>query len=148
MYFCYFIIIYLEKRMKPFVWTNLNPLHLIMLCVAFCWSWASGLGRFLKFVYVFFLISWLSSHAKKRGPSFERNQILLHKDTLCLVWLKLDQWFWRSFWMHFFKFVIISSWKMAWPVLWIIFTSLSSRIHRCFVQSLVEFGHVLWEKKI
>ena len=32
MYFCYFIIISPWKRLWPFIWTNLHPLHPRMLC--------------------------------------------------------------------------------------------------------------------
>ena len=34
-YFHYFIIISPWKRAGPFIWTNLNPLHLRMLCAKF-----------------------------------------------------------------------------------------------------------------
>ena len=42
MYFRYFIIISPWKRVGPFIWTNLNPLHPRMLCAKFGWNWPSG----------------------------------------------------------------------------------------------------------
>ena len=50
--------------------------------------------------------------------------------------------------MYFHYFVIISSLKAAWSFLCIHLNSLYPRIQRCFVQSLVEIGHVLLEKKM
>ena len=44
-YFHYFIIISPWKRAGPFIWTNLNPLHLRMLCAKFGWNWPSGSGE-------------------------------------------------------------------------------------------------------
>ena len=45
MYFHYFIIISPWKRVGPFIWTNLNPLHPRMHCVKFVWNWPSGSGE-------------------------------------------------------------------------------------------------------
>ena len=45
MYFHHFIIISPLKRPGPFIWTNLNPLHLRMLCAKFGWNWPSGSGE-------------------------------------------------------------------------------------------------------
>ena len=52
--------------------------------------------------------------------------------------------------MYFHFFVIISSWKTASSFLWINLSMncLYPRIQRCFVQSFVENGHVLLEKKM
>ena len=44
-YFRYFVIISPCKRAGPFIWTNLNPLHLRMLCAKFGWNWPSGSGE-------------------------------------------------------------------------------------------------------
>ena len=44
MYFHYFVIISPSKRVEPFIWTNLNPLHPRMLCAKFGWNWLSGHG--------------------------------------------------------------------------------------------------------
>ena len=45
MYFHYFVIISPWKRAGPFIWTNLNPLHPMMLCAKFGWNWPSGSGE-------------------------------------------------------------------------------------------------------
>ena len=45
MYFRYFVIISPWKRLGPFIWRNLNPLHTRMLCAKFGWNWPSGSGE-------------------------------------------------------------------------------------------------------
>ena len=45
MYFRYFLIISPWKKVEPFIWTNLNPLHPRMLCAKFGWNWSSGSGE-------------------------------------------------------------------------------------------------------
>ena len=45
MYFSYFVIISPWKRAEPFIWTNLNHLHSLMLCAKFSWNWPSGSGE-------------------------------------------------------------------------------------------------------
>ena len=52
----------LEKS-GPFIWTNLNPLHLSMLCAKFDWNWPSGFGEdFLNlsmyFCYIVIIYPW------------------------------------------------------------------------------------------
>lgn len=42
------IQIYPFKRVWPFVWTNLNPLHAILHCAKFCWIGESGSGFGVK----------------------------------------------------------------------------------------------------
>ena len=44
-YFHNFAIISPWKRAGPFIWTNLNPLHLRMLCAKFGWNWSTGSGE-------------------------------------------------------------------------------------------------------
>ena len=92
MYFLYFVIIHPWKRVGPFIWTNLNPLHPRMLCAKFCWNWPSGSGEVVN------LFSLFPNHLPFR------KSVALHmyklessspRDTLCQVWLKLAQWFWR-----------------------------------------------------
>ena len=39
MYFPYFVFISPWKRVWPFIWTNLNPLHPRMFCANFDWNW-------------------------------------------------------------------------------------------------------------
>ena len=55
MYYRYFAIISPWKRAGPFIWTNLNPLHLKMLCAKFGWNWPTGSEEedFLNFVNIF-----------------------------------------------------------------------------------------------
>ena len=38
MHFCYFVIISSFNGVCPFIWTNLNSLHRMMLCAKFCWN--------------------------------------------------------------------------------------------------------------
>ena len=45
MYFRYLVIFSPWKRVGPFIWTNLNPLHPRMLCAKFGWNWPSGSGE-------------------------------------------------------------------------------------------------------
>ena len=45
MYFCYFVIISPWKRVGPFIWTKLNPLHPRILCAKFGWNWPCGSGE-------------------------------------------------------------------------------------------------------
>ena len=45
MYFSFFIIISPWKRVVPFIWSNLNPLHARMPCAKFGWNWPSGSGE-------------------------------------------------------------------------------------------------------
>ena len=40
----------LEKKAGPFIWTNMNPLHPIIVCAKFDWNYPSGSGEeFLNF---------------------------------------------------------------------------------------------------
>ena len=41
----YFTIMAPLGREWPFNWTNLNPLHQIILCAKFGWNWPSGSGE-------------------------------------------------------------------------------------------------------
>ena len=45
MYFRNFVIISPWKRVGPFIWTHLNPLHPRMLCAKFGWNWPSSSGE-------------------------------------------------------------------------------------------------------
>ena len=45
MYFRYFVIISPWKRTWPFICTNLNSLHLWMICAKFDWNWPIGSGE-------------------------------------------------------------------------------------------------------
>ena len=77
MYFCYFIIISLWKRVWFYILTNWNPLHLRMLC-----------AKFLNFVNVFSLnINYLPL---EKGVTlyYSKLEVLSSRDALCQVWLK------------------------------------------------------------
>ena len=87
MYFRYFIIISPWKRAGPFICTNLNPLHPGILCAKLGWNWPSSSQQEKKILK----IESVALHLFKLvSPS--------PKDTLCQVWLKLAQWFWRRRW--------------------------------------------------
>ena len=76
MHYSNFLIFSSWKRAKPFVWTNLNPLHLRMLCAKFGWTWPSCSGEddfsnLLMYFRNFEIISpWI-----RNGPSFEQTWI-------------------------------------------------------------------------
>ena len=136
-----------------FIWTNLNPIQLRILCSKFGWNWPSGSGEedfwisSMYFRYFAFISPWKYGEAlnlnKLESPSL--------KDALCIcsVWLKLAQWFWRRRFLNFFNlfryFVIISQWKGAGPLhleqTWIPYTQ------GCIVSSMVKIGPVVLEKK-
>ena len=104
MYFRYFDFISPRKKAWPFIWTNMNPLHPRILFAKFDWNYPSGTGeeilkfvilntqecfvpcwvgispvvlekKILKFCWCIFLIAFLSSFGKVRGPSFEQTSI-------------------------------------------------------------------------
>ena len=130
MYFCNFVIISHWKRAGPFIWTNLNPLYLRMLCAKFCqvwlklaqWFWKENFQispmYFRYFVIIFpFKRAWPFIWANLNPPS--------SKDDFCKVWWKLVRWFWRSWFSNFVNvfllfrtYVIISHWKRAGPFTW------------------------------
>ena len=93
LYFRYFSIIPPSKR-GPFIWTNLNPLHLRMLCAKCSWNWNCGSGEEnLNFVKIF-LVLW-SPLGKGRGLHLKILEFASPKDALYKGWLKLAYWFWR-----------------------------------------------------
>ena len=58
-YICYFIIIFPWKKVWPFIWTNLNPLHPTMYCAKFDWNWPSCSGEgIFKFANVLLLFRY------------------------------------------------------------------------------------------
>ena len=83
MYFCYFVIISPWKMVGPFIWTNLNPLHLKMLCAKFDWNWPSGSGEdFFLISSMYFRYFVIISPRKRPSPSLT-NLNLLHPRMLC-----------------------------------------------------------------
>ena len=87
MYFFYFIIIpHHKKKGMTLHWTNLNPLHPLMLCSEVWlklahWFWR----RFFKFLQcIFAILLWSFIWANM-------NPLHLHV-RMCQVWLKLAHW--------------------------------------------------------
>ena len=97
MYFQYFVIISPWKRVWPFIWTNLNPIHPRMLCANFGWNWLMVLKIFKVCPCIFDI---LLSFPFEKGVALHLNKLKppSPKDALCQVWLKLAQWFWRRKW--------------------------------------------------
>ena len=85
-----------EKIEWPFNSTNLNSFHQKMLCAKFGWNWPSGSGEdFFNVVNAFLLLGYhlplgmgVALHLNKVG-------LLVSKNALCRVWLKLSKWFQR-----------------------------------------------------
>ena len=77
----------------PFIWINLNPLHLRMLCAKFGWNWSSGSGeedfKFSSMYFCYFLIipPW-----KRAGPFIKTKLNPLHPRMLCAKF----GWNWSS----------------------------------------------------
>ena len=88
-------IIYFFRIYWNFIWTNWNPLHPMMLCAKFGWNWLWFWRRFLNFVSVF--SPFRNYLPLEKGWAFLLNKLesLSPRDTLCQVWLKLAQLFWR-----------------------------------------------------
>ena len=89
MYFRYFVIVFPWKRVWPFIWSNLNPLHPRTP------QWFLT-GRFLNFVNVFSLFRNYLPLEKGVAIHLYKLEFPSTKDVLCQVWLKLAQWFWRT----------------------------------------------------
>ena len=86
--------------MWPFIWTNLSPLHLRMLCPKFGWNWHSGFGE--DFKYHQCILANITSPLKK-GMALHLNKLesLSLKNVLCPIRLKLAQWFCRKIFLNF-----------------------------------------------
>ena len=90
MYIHYFVIIW--SWAGAFIWTNLNSLHLRMLCVKFGWNCPSG-SREEDFFLFFQCISaiWLLSPlGKGRGPSFEQTWVPFTQTCFVLSLVKIS----------------------------------------------------------
>ena len=127
---------------------NLKPLHPRILCPKLHWNWLSGSGEEDFFnLSMYIAIPHLSSLGKGHGPSFEKLEFPTPKDDLPLIWLKLDQWFWRSrffkFSIYFRNFAIISPLIRAKPFIW---TNLNPFHLRMLMPSMVEIGPLVLEK--
>ena len=150
-YFYYFPIIPPLGRAWPFIWTNLNQLHLRMLCAKVGWNWLSGSGEedflisSMYFRYFVIISPW-----KRAGPFIWTNLNALHTRMLCATF----GWNWpngseeEDFYklsIYFYYFPIISSLGRACPSFeqtWIPFTQ------GYFLPSLVAICPVVLEKKM
>ena len=86
-------IFYFMKIDKFFIWTNLNPLYLRMLCAKFGWNWPSGSGEkdFFNSVNVFSLFgNYL--FLEKGGALLWRKLYPLYPRMLCAKF----GWNWSS----------------------------------------------------
>ena len=103
MYFRYLETIPPWKRVGPFIWTNLNPLHPRMHCAKFGWNWPCGSWKedFLNFSNVFLLFGNYLPFKKGVGLQLNKLESPSPRDTLCQVWLKMAQWFWRRSFLYF-----------------------------------------------
>ena len=71
-------IIFPWKSMGPWIWTNLNFLHLRLLCAKFGWNWPSGCGEEnLKIWAMYFRYFVIISPEKGSGPSYEKKTLNL-----------------------------------------------------------------------
>ena len=122
-----------------------------MLCAQLGWPWPSGSLEkkiSIKFCWCIFttlyfviILLW-----KKGALQLNKPESLSHKDTLCHIWMVLEKifkilsmfYFWLFFLTHCGKWH--QSFSFDWT--WYPFTQ------GCFVQSLVEIGPVVLEKKI
>ena len=117
-----------------FIWTNLNPLHLRMLCAKIVWNWLSGSGEedilisSMYFRYFVIISPW-----KRTGPFIWTNLNPRHPRMLCAQFC----WNWLSgsgeedfliSSMYFSYFVIIAPWKIARPFIWTNLNPLYPRI--------------------
>ena len=118
-----FVIISPWKRTGPFIWTNLNPFHLRMLCAKFGWNWPGDSGEedFLKVISLFCNFLPL-----EKGEAYWPN------DVLCHVWLKLVP-------------VVLE--KKIFKFCQYIFTLLLSSLGRSFGQTRISFTQV-WLKLV
>ena len=95
-----------------FIWRNLNPFHPRMLVPSLVEIGTLVLKKkSFKFSECIFSILKLSP-LWACGPSIKYP---LPKDTLCQVWLKLAQWFFK---FHQCIFAITSPWKRVWHFIW------------------------------
>ena len=71
-----------------------------MLCAKFGWNWPSGSGEeeIFNFINIFWLYHNYLPLKKDRALHLNKLQSPSPKDTLCQVWFKLAQWFWRRRW--------------------------------------------------
>ena len=83
MYFHYFVNYLPFEKGRPFLWTKLNPLYLIMYCANFGWNWLSGSGEDFLISPMYFRYFLIVSPCKKAGPFFWINMNHLLSRMLC-----------------------------------------------------------------
>ena len=74
---CIFIMSFLsslEKRVRSFIWTKLNPLCPKILCFRFGWNWSNGSRKDVKYETVYRQMDWQTD---RRGQS---------RVWLCCLW--------------------------------------------------------------
>ena len=91
-YFHYFVIISPWKRTRPFIWTNVNSLHQMMLYAKFGWNKSSGSEDFFEISLMYFAIIVIISPWKKMGPFIWTNLNPNHPRMLCTKF----GWNWSS----------------------------------------------------
>ena len=99
-YFCYFVIISPWKKAGALLWTKLeSPSPKDALCQVWLKldQWFLR-RRFFNFVNVFLLFHNYLHLEKGEALNLNKLEFPSPKDTLCQVWLKLAQWFWRRRW--------------------------------------------------
>ena len=95
---CYFVIISPWKRMGPFIWINLNPLHPRMFCAKFV---EIGLVVLEKKMYFEFAISLSSPLGKGQALHLKKKKLNpIHPRMLCakFCWnwsVSLSTWRWK-----------------------------------------------------
>ena len=95
MQFCYFVIISPVKRAGPFIWTYINPNHLLMFVPSLVKIGQMVLEkRFFLISSMYFCYLYIISPCKRGEGAFI--WINLISFTLCQILLKLAQWFWRN----------------------------------------------------
>ena len=120
---------------------NKNPLYPVTLCQVML-KFAQWFWRRKCFQCTTVLLSTL---VKGRNRSFEQTWIPFIQG--CFV--QSFSWYWLTCSAEelfnissmYFRFVIISLWKRAWPFFWTIF------IQRWFLSSLMKLGKWLWRRK-
>ena len=96
------------------------------------WFWKR---RFLNFIDVSLVLHNYLPLVKGMAHQVNKLESSSPKDTLCHVWLKLAEWYWRIWFLNFVN------------VCWL-FNNYLPLEKICFVPSLVEIGPVILEKKM
>ena len=95
MFFRYFVIISSWKRVRAFIWINLNSLQPRMLSAKFDWNWPSGSWEedFFLISSMYFRYFVIISPWKRAGPFIWTNNLnSLHPRMLCAKF----GWYWPS----------------------------------------------------